>query len=235
MKKLRMTALVVIMSALGLGIVCASDLPRPAVPMMIQPIFTWTGARIGGFFGYGLSLTKVKNDNTNSVYKNTNGWLGGALIGYDYQIGAFVIGALADFAGSQMRGTIQSFSNMSLNGSKINIDYVGTIRARFGYAVDRALVYATGGWVYTNIKGTFPMFPSIIGADSAYKNTVWGWTVGGGIEYAVTDNVIANLEYLYLAPPRVTFASGYSTLYNGAGLQVKERTSVIRAGVAYKF
>lgn len=240
MKKLRMGTLLVAAGALGLGTAHASDLSARegmlAAPMIIHPIFTWTGARIGGFLGYGISQTKIKNYTTSQSYKNSNGWLGGALIGYDYQIGSFVLGALADFAGAQMRGSIQFFSDPNLTNSRVTINYFGTVRARLGYAVDRALVYGTGGWVYMNIKDNLPLLPSItVGGASSYKDTVSGWTAGGGIEYAVTDNVIANLEYLYLAPQKATFASGYPSFNSGKGVQVQERTSVIRAGVAYKF
>jgi len=70
---------------------------------------------------------------------------------------------------------------------------------------------------------------------ASYKTTSSGWTVGGGIDYAVTDNVIANLEYLYIAPQKVTWGSGYPQFNNGGGIKVQERTSVIRAAVSYKF
>jgi outer membrane immunogenic protein len=237
MKERKISIFVLSMSVLGVGAAQAADLSMPPVtPMVIHPIFTWTGARIGGFGGYGISSTKATNIPAALVYKNTNGWLGGVLIGYDYQIGSFVVGALADFAGAGMKGRIQSAYNAPLTGSKISINYVGTVRARFGYAVDRALIAATVGWGYLGVKGSFPgMTTASPNAATSYQTTQSAWTVGGSIDYAVTDSVIANLDYLFLGPPKFLFATGYANFNNGFGISIRERVSIIRGGIAYKF
>ncbi len=53
------------------------------------------------------------------------------------------------------------------------------------------MVYATAGGAVTDIKSS--------SAGSAFHQqlTEFGWTAGGGIEGAITDNLMAKVEYLY--------------------------------------
>ena len=64
--------------------------------------------------------------------------------------------------------------------------------AGIGYAFDRFLPYFTGGAAFGDVKGTTPR------ASAAPARPQFGWTVGGGIEYAFLDNWSAKIEYLYV-------------------------------------
>jgi outer membrane immunogenic protein len=57
-------------------------------------------------------------------------------------------------------------------------DAVGTARLRGGIAFDRFLAYATGGAAFEDFNDV-------------------GWVAGGGVEYAITDNWTAGVEYLH--------------------------------------
>ena len=73
----------------------------------------------------------------------------------------------------------------------------GSLRARFGYAMDRALFYVTGGYTGANMRGSLADTggnPSLFFNQSNYLN---GYVVGLGLEYAVTNNVSVKAEYLY--------------------------------------
>ena len=74
-----------------------------------------------------------------------------------------------------------------------NMNYIATFRGRAGYAMDRTLLYVTAGGAYAqgNINGiNFPV-PNNLHADS------WGWSVGAGVEQAVSEHMRLRLEYLY--------------------------------------
>ena len=67
--------------------------------------------------------------------------------------------------------------------------YFGTVRARLGYAIDRTLIYITGGLAYGGLN-TNPL------TGNTTSNV--GWTIGGGVEYAFTNNWTAKIEGLYV-------------------------------------
>jgi len=165
------------------GAAAAADLPvRSAPPAPIiaaAPIFTWTGFYVGVNAGYGWS-----NDDFDAVdfadEGDDGGFVGGAQVGYNYQIGSFVVGLEGDiqYADFGADGTFDFDGDGVFDDDFDSSDWFGTVRARAGVAFDRALIYATGGFAF---------------ADDAN-----GWTVGGGVEYAFTNNLSAKIEGLYV-------------------------------------
>ncbi|WP_114943662.1 outer membrane protein [Microvirga calopogonii] len=206
MKKILLSSVALLGLASG---ALAADLPSrraPAPVIAAVPVFTWTGFYVGVNAGYGWNT----NDDFvfNNVRYNLNddgGFVGGAQAGYNYQIGSFVVGLegdiqYADFGGNDVilaDGTIADFNNS---------DWFGTVRARAGVAFDRALIYATGGFAF---------------ADGAT-----GWTVGGGIEYAITNNLSAKVEGLYVNLDQDD---------NFLGINNDAEFGVVRAGLNYRF
>ena len=133
-----------------------------------------------------------------------SGFVGGGQIGYNYQFqNNFVLGFETDIQGADLRGSTD-WSPVQHPGAfnrETSIDYYGTIRARVGYAIDRFLPYVTGGLAYgklgfseTFISSQNPVW-NYAAADSSTK---WGWTVGAGAEYAITNNWSVRAEYLYV-------------------------------------
>ena len=209
-------------AALGLvaaGAASAADLPSRkgpvAAPVYVPPAFTWTGFYIGANAGYGWG-----NVNTNGfTLTNTgdlNGFVGGAQVGYNSQMGQFVVGLEADIQGADLS------TGNSLFGTRVKTDYFGTVRGRVGVAFDRFLPYITGGWAYGNVKTSVPGFA--ISSDNSHTG---GWALGGGLEYAFTNNLIGGVEYLYvdLGDKRVL----------NTGAKVGTDFSVVRARLSYKF
>ena len=167
----------------------AADLPSrrmaPA-PYVAVPVFTWTGFYVGVNAGYGFSDSNNSNSFGSglsavgptvtpvvpaigvfgdSSRNNRDGFVGGGQLGYNYQIGSFVIGIegdiqYTDFGNKRQSGAIATAipnANIAgvLPGAAGNVafynrqgstsDYFGTVRGRIGYAFDRVLVYGTGG------------------------------------------------------------------------------------------
>ena len=165
------------------GAASAADLPMRAAPpapiIAAAPLFTWTGFYVGVNAGYGWS-----NDDFDAVdladEDDDGGFVGGAQVGYNYQIGSFVVGLEGDiqYADFGADGTFDFDGDGVFDDDFDSSDWFGTVRARAGVAFDRALIYATGGF--------------------AFADDATGWTVGGGVEYAFTNNLSAKIEGLYV-------------------------------------
>jgi len=188
----------------------AEPLPPPT------PLFTWTGLYVGGQIGYAwehdpVSWSGISNDNdfaTGTFSHAPQGVIGGAHAGYNLQYNPWLVFGIEgsvdgtslshtlavpvnDFVGDTP-GTLTSTSQASVQGS---------LRGRIGVAFDRLLVYGTGGIAVTNpnttIVDTTGFFIGVPGTNATFTNTRAGWTAGGGIEYAVTDNWWVRAEYRY--------------------------------------
>ncbi len=202
----------------------AADLPSrkappPVAPVVYAPVFTWTGAYLGVNAGYGWG----KVTKSGSFFNKPNGFVGGGQIGYNYQMGNIVLGAEADiqYSGLEAQAKADTTAIPVING-KLRPDWFGTVRPRVGYAIDRTLLYVTGGLAYGNQK------LSVDGLGSG-SNTSVGWTAGAGAEYAFTNNFTGKVEGLYVNLGDHTYT--FTTPAVKAGTEF----GVVRAGLNYKF
>ena len=79
------------------------------------------------------------------------GFVGGGQIGYNYQFNQFVIGLETDIQYADLGNGRSLTFGQGFAGNNNNGNWFGTVRARAGFAFDRALVYATGGLAYGDI------------------------------------------------------------------------------------
>ncbi|QFU15652.1 outer membrane protein [Microvirga thermotolerans] len=211
----------------------AADLPSrysPAPVYSAAPVFTWTGFYVGANAGYGWNTGTSRYYDPAFGYVGggkSGGFVGGGQLGYNYQFGMFVLGAETDIQYAAVGNKGASYGRIYFPGQSDG--FFGTIRARAGVAFDRALVYGTGGFAYGDIGGNAAVDPLL-----GYRrddNTNGGWTVGGGVEYAVTNNISAKVEGLYV---NLDTRSNY---VGGTAGSVRRDTEfgVLRAGVNYKF
>ncbi len=176
------------------GVLAATELAWGAdlAPPPAPAYYNWTGLYIGLNAGYAsATVSESLSGATGSGSATMPGGIGGAQIGYNYQIGGVVLGFEADFDGSMATKSITAGSVSGTN----QIPWIGTLRGRVGYAFDRLLVYATAGGAATQLLSTVNV--GGIGSAST-SNTTGAWTAGGGLEVAITDNLSARVEYLYL-------------------------------------
>ncbi|MFZ3359243.1 MAG: outer membrane protein [Xanthobacteraceae bacterium] len=203
----------------------AADLARPVpyypkAAIYTPPPFSWTGFYLGinGGGGFGSSNW----DSTGS--RNIGGGLVGGTIGYNYQVGQAVFGVEGDIDWSNING---STTNACPPGCETSNTWLGTARGRIGYAAGRFMPYVTGGAAFGDIRASAPG----IATQSSNKA---GWTLGGGLETALTANWTAKVEYLYVDLGSfncgVACTGGVSTVDN-----VSFHSNILRAGVNYKF
>jgi outer membrane immunogenic protein len=239
--------------------------PAPAPPPPV-PIFTWTGLYLGGQIGYAWGsdnffygafdpLTGLAFNP--SVFSSPSGVIGGAHVGFNYQIdkpgGGFVLGIEGSVDGISLSNTVAAgfaaFGGSSVSAST-NADVQGSIRGRFGIAgiaSDRLLAFATGGVAFGGFNTRFTTSGNNGGnpffASNSFSNTRVGWTAGGGIDYAVTNNWSVFAEYRYTSFGTVantqlaTAAFTTVPVLTGGALNVTRTLSQsqVQVGFSYKF
>jgi outer membrane immunogenic protein len=211
----------------------AADLPSrysPAPAYNPLPTFTWSGFYAGANLGYGWSTgTSRHYDPAFGVTGGgrKGGFVGGLQGGYNYQFGMVVIGAETDIQYAAVGNKGSSYGNTYYRGDSDG--YFGTIRGRAGVAFDRALLFGTAGFAYGDIGGNKAL-DTELGFHRENSNN-WGWTVGGGVEYAITDQFTAKVEGLYV---NLDTKDNYA-LADRVHIRRDTEFGVIRAGVNYKF
>jgi outer membrane immunogenic protein len=166
------------------------------------------------------SLVDPSGESQSVLYPNQlpgrrKGIEGGGEIGFNVQHGPFVMGAEADFSGLDSRGggaSYGAFSDASkapypdytsYNRASTSVDWLSTGRGRLGYAVGRNLIYVDGGVAFGQVDSNASFAINNTGNPppdylSGYRNVVKaGYTVGGGLEHAVTPHISVKAEYLY--------------------------------------
>jgi outer membrane immunogenic protein len=195
------------------GTAFAADLTPPPPP---PPAFTWTGLYVGGQIGYAWSQdpvtwSGVSNDDElagGTFNHNPQGVIGGAHVGYNLQYYPWlVLGVEGSVDGTSLSHTLAVPVNDVFGDTPGSItstsqsNVQGSIRGRLGIAWDRALIYGTGGVAFagfnTTLIDTTGFFTGFPGPNATFSNTRAGWTAGGGIEYAITDNWSVRAEYRY--------------------------------------
>jgi len=217
-------------------------LPYHPAPAAIRAVANWGGFYLGGNVGVGLARDQSTFSAGGVTFSTVDtavfGAVGGGQVGYNWQFGALVLGAEADFDLSNAKGSISAqcancgpVTNASLEH---DIDWFGTARGRIGYAADGWLAYATGGYAFGRValKGTAT--GGGVSASLTQNATPSGWTIGGGAEVALGPNWSARLEYLYVDLGTVNntiVVTGAPSLIDSARIQM----NVVRAGVNYRF
>ena len=196
----------------------------------VAPVFNWTGAYIGAQAGYLWGEGDFEVDDGSGAEIEPDGWLGGIYVGYNYQMtNNVVIGADADFAWTGADDSATGFSAVGVPVGTLDseLDWEGAVRLRLGYAVDRFLPYVAGGVAFGRMGiEAFNLAGVSQGSDD---DTGVGWTLGVGLEYAFTDNVVARAEYRY------TDFGDFDVNFEGSEFTTDLTTNDVRVGLAWKF
>jgi outer membrane immunogenic protein len=119
-----------------------------------------------------------------------DGFVGGVQVGYNHQVDAFVFGLEADFSSTDYSAS-ETFGGVL--GVELEMDWVASARARFGYAFDRLLVYGTGGMAFGQAELAYRLGAVEITEDETHT----GFIIGAGAEYALTDRLSVKAEYAF--------------------------------------
>lgn len=239
--------------------VLAADMAAP--PPALGPAFSWAGCYIGGNAGYAWGSSNVTFTETGAfVFRppadvayseqlgspniTMSGFTGGGQAGCNYQSENFVIGLEGDGEFTGLKGTIDASGTIPVGGTPVlaNVSVSNsalfTARARGGVVIDGTLFYVTGGYAggdvsYSEFVTHNPGVSFMSGAASSIKS---GWTVGGGVEYAITYNWTIKGEYLYVNLGSIGFtaANNLNPAFNSLN-SAAFKESIVRLGLNYKF
>ncbi|MDR7223920.1 porin family protein [Aminobacter aminovorans] len=198
----------------------------------VQPAggFNWTGGYVGVQAGHLWGTGRTTAETGWASEPDVDGWLGGVYVGYNHQLAnQVVIGVEADLTVSKADGFGDAYVwgvpfPPPAIGDVYELNWSGAGRVKVGYAMDRLLPYVAGGIAFADVNvhavdDGYPISP-IVG------DTMVGWTLGAGVEYAFTDNLIGRMEYRYTD-------FGDFDLSPIATAELK--THDVRFGLAYKF
>lgn len=199
----------------------------------VQPVggFDWTGGYAGVQAGHLWGSGRTTAETGWNSEPDVDGWLGGVYFGYNHQLAnQVVIGVEADLTVSKAQGFGQAYDPWGVPlpppviGDVYELNWSGAARVKAGYAMDRLLPYVAGGIAFADVNvhaidDGLPISPIM-------SDTMVGWTLGAGVEYAFTDNLIGRVEYRY-----TDFGDFDLTPIATAEL----KTHDVRIGVAYKF
>ncbi len=215
--------------ALSAVTVNAADLPRKSSPVykpvVSVPKFTWTGFYVGINGGY------ARQNVGGNLFGNkvTNGGIIGGTVGYNYELQNYVVVGLEGDFGYMGNSGSKVLNGAPLVTGKVDNNYFGTVRGRVGYALNGygipLLPYITAGVAFTDTKLSYAnsFNPA---ANFTKTSSTAGFTVGGGLEAQIYQNLTAKIEYLYADFGKERYAAYGKTRVDD---------HIVRAGLNYKF
>jgi outer membrane immunogenic protein len=225
-------------------------------------LWNWTGFYFGGNLGYARSpdnsaditacVTPVPACIVNgvpiapsvqlfSLTTSMSGVIGGVQAGANWQTGNAVFGIEGDFQGTSQSASA-STSVVDINGvidpnmgiitaaNSYKTKTFSTLRGRIGVASGRWLYYITGGGAFWSWSSTL----TVTGLGTAsFSNFQTGGTLGGGVEFALTDAWTVKAEYLFLQSTRLSNAPFIARPDVVVNTRIRE--NLFRVGVNYAF
>jgi outer membrane immunogenic protein len=230
--------------AMFAGAVQAGDYSAPESP-------SWTGGYIGVTGGYGWGDSDFEADVVDSADNTSiigssdgsidvDGFLLGAQAGYDFDFGnGMVLGAVGDMAWSDMDGDTCVNNAPGCVGDPddsygfAEIDWLATVRVRAGFSTGSALFYGTGGLAIADADASATFIEGAADPRRSDSNTHFGWVIGAGAEYRMTENMSLGAEYLHVELGREEYAM------RGTAVDVLSDSDltldILKASVNYRF
>jgi hypothetical protein len=249
----------------GIRIASARAMAVKAPPPLLPAYWSWAGLYIGAHVGGALSVTNFSDPFGSSIYGDqvrSPGFLGGGQIGYNWQAASspWVFGVEADASFMASDGDVTCFATSSAiitTTCHVQPQATGTFTGRVGYALGpygRTLVYAKGGFGWANDEinmalsglNVAPIRANAIQTGNSQNVTLWGGTVGVGVEQALTPAWSLKAEYDYLGLARSNVANlGNVTIVDPVGVgvvsvppgtsSVSQNIQEVKLGLNYKW
>jgi outer membrane immunogenic protein len=201
--------------------------PNAYYPTSIDWTGFYAGVQLGGAFSSG-SWTNPFNQQTDDP--TASSVIGGGQVGANWKWDSLLFGVEADFTGTDLRGSATDGAGFT---HIVSSHWLSLVTGRLGYAADQYLFYVKGGAAFANERNK-AVNPAGLVADTG-TTTQYGWTIGGGVEYAFTRNWSARIEYDYADLPN---RGDINVVGAGLGLHPANTDLTIQkvvGGVNYRF
>jgi outer membrane immunogenic protein len=158
----------------------------------------FVGAHLGGRWGdYSVKIEGQDDEFAKAISLDPQSVIGGLQVGYNIPAGHVVLGIEADVSFANSR---DSFTDEWTVATRVELGAQGTLTARLGLPVGQFMPYIKGGLAWTQIS----VYGALLQDGAAYSRhetqaseTLAGWAIGGGLEYALRGNWTARAEYLF--------------------------------------
>jgi outer membrane immunogenic protein len=191
------------------------------------PIYNWTGLYIGAMGGYGWSdevRASIGGLAVSTSSNDLNGGFAGGTIGYNWQMGSWVLGVEADAAWSDIKYSVSAFGVTASD----KIQNIGSVTGRIGYVpVQSLMLYFKGGYAWANNEVSASGF----GATFSESRFHSGGTVGAGLEYMFVPNFSGKIEYMWTDYAN----SNYLNNFVPGGIGLSASVNTVKAGLNYHF
>lgn len=235
------TAVFAISTGAGLAADLSVRAPVYKAPPMAVSYYNWAGLYVGGHAGYGWGNPVYTNTLNTSNFGNaqlgqsfsqqSQGFVGGGQVGYNWQANQWVYGLEADLSYARVRGSSTNFVDDVFTN---RLQSILLLTGRLGYSWDNFLLYGKGGYAggrrSASVIDTIPSGGTGGGSASNWHS---GWTAGAGVEYGLTANWIAGLEYDYVRLDTKTFDLDRTASTYVFG--IKSDYHVLTGRLSYKF
>lgn len=231
----------------------AADLPSRYEPNVFSPTpaANWSGFYVGAQAGYAWGSDQTQVDVAGLPFTlvapdyDTSGFVGGVHAGFNYQTGPAVFGLEGDLELAGVSGSVGLTGTGSFPGYRVTsgteVDFQGSLRARAGVALERLLIYGTVGLAGAAVENVYRaelpkgnVFGAPAGAASSKTDELrWGWTIGGGVEYAITSNLTARAEYRYTNLN--SYRNVTTFLSSSSAAEQEPDFHTLRIGTSYRF
>jgi len=170
--------------------------------------FSWTGFYAGANIGYAFSgdeeigLTTNLGGFARAGDFELSGFFGGLQAGYNWHLSpSLVFGIEGDIQLSGVDDKVGPNATVPAGGivrGSSDVQWLGTLRGRLGWAADRTLFYATGGLAFAGVDYVVNFTNGVNTSVMKNDDTLTGYVVGGGIEHAFSNRWSLKFEYQYI-------------------------------------
>ena len=227
------------------GYALAADMAEEVV--IVDQAYDWSGVYVGVFGGWAHNRTEA-TDVTGEEFGaptpgateslSDDGFVGGITAGYNFQSGSWVYGPEIEL-GWVSNEELYINPNDDDNGVYTKYGFYGAVTGRLGYAANRTLFYAKGGVAFAKIDSAGGEYDGPEDDENGFDDdeagvgddTRIGWTIGGGVEHALTDRWSIKAEYLY-----ADFGSeSYDTTDTNEPFDFDDQLHTVKIGLNYQF